>query len=189
VRHHIDRSDSLGLAHRPLHNLRARPQGRSLLRNASAIRTSPNLFKIRTSNTPRTPKGKPFEIPFFSFFCLKIFFGEYVSGTGRGTPGTLKGSAAGVGQRLAARKMGADLDSWIAKVRACEYLPENDLKQLCQMVFCVSAAPAGTCRRGHGGICGCLAAPRLPSRAVCRGGTLARANRGQARGWCLRCQC
>ena len=31
-------------------------------------------------------------------------------------------------------KMGADLDSWIAKVRACEYLPENDLKQLCQMV-------------------------------------------------------
>ena len=30
--------------------------------------------------------------------------------------------------------MGADLDSWIAKVRACEYLPENDLKQLCQMV-------------------------------------------------------
>jgi hypothetical protein len=34
--------------------------------------------------------------------------------------------------------MGADLDSWIAKVRACEYLPENDLKQLCQMVFSVS---------------------------------------------------
>ena len=32
--------------------------------------------------------------------------------------------------------MGADLDSWIAKVRACEYLPENDLKQLCQMVMC-----------------------------------------------------
>ena len=30
--------------------------------------------------------------------------------------------------------MGADLDSWIAKVRACEYLPENHLKQLCQMV-------------------------------------------------------
>mmetsp|Transcript_18954 Transcript_18954/g.29618 ORF Transcript_18954/g.29618 Transcript_18954/m.29618 type:complete len:236 (-) Transcript_18954:436-1143(-) len=30
--------------------------------------------------------------------------------------------------------MGADLDGWIAKVRACEYLPENDLKLLCQMV-------------------------------------------------------
>lgn len=30
--------------------------------------------------------------------------------------------------------MGADLDGWIAKVRTCEYLPENDLKQLCQMV-------------------------------------------------------
>ena len=30
--------------------------------------------------------------------------------------------------------MGADLDGWIAKVRACEYLPENHLKQLCQMV-------------------------------------------------------
>jgi hypothetical protein len=32
--------------------------------------------------------------------------------------------------------MGADLDGWIAKVRTCEYLPENDLKQLCQMVSC-----------------------------------------------------
>jgi len=30
--------------------------------------------------------------------------------------------------------MGADLDGWIAKVRSCEYLPENDLKMLCQMV-------------------------------------------------------
>jgi len=30
--------------------------------------------------------------------------------------------------------MGADLDAWIAKVRACEYLPENDLKLLCQRV-------------------------------------------------------
>mmetsp|Transcript_22775 Transcript_22775/g.54045 ORF Transcript_22775/g.54045 Transcript_22775/m.54045 type:complete len:311 (+) Transcript_22775:222-1154(+) len=30
--------------------------------------------------------------------------------------------------------MGADLDAWIAKVRACEYLPENDLKMLCQLV-------------------------------------------------------
>ncbi len=29
---------------------------------------------------------------------------------------------------------GADLDAWIAKVRQCEYLPENDLKLLCQMV-------------------------------------------------------
>ncbi|EKX51908.1 hypothetical protein GUITHDRAFT_84927 [Guillardia theta CCMP2712] len=30
--------------------------------------------------------------------------------------------------------MGVDLDKWIAKVRDCEYLPENDLKCLCQMV-------------------------------------------------------
>jgi len=43
--------------------------------------------------------------------------------------------------------MGADLDGWIAKVRSCEYLPENDLKQLCQMVrsthhSCYATIPA-----------------------------------------------
>ncbi len=32
------------------------------------------------------------------------------------------------------KEMGADLDAWIEKVRKCEYLPENDLKQLCSMV-------------------------------------------------------
>ena len=40
--------------------------------------------------------------------------------------------------------MGADLDGWIAKVRACEYLPENDLKQLCQLVrFSLLRLPIG----------------------------------------------
>ena len=28
----------------------------------------------------------------------------------------------------------ADLDSWIEIVRNCKYLPENDLKQLCDIV-------------------------------------------------------
>lgn len=28
----------------------------------------------------------------------------------------------------------ADLDSWIEIVRECKYLPENDLKQLCDLV-------------------------------------------------------
>jgi hypothetical protein len=85
-------------------------------------------------------KPSPFEKHFFLF---EEFFWvvRKESGTGRWTPGALQGAAAGVGQRLAARKMGADLDSWIAKVRACEYLPENDLKQLCQMVLCVSERP------------------------------------------------
>jgi hypothetical protein len=42
---------------------------------------------------------------------------------------------------------GADLDAWIAKVRQCEYLPENDLKTLCQMVsenLCKFLHPAYT---------------------------------------------
>eukprot|EP00961_Rhodomonas_salina_P012061 161754-Rhodomonas_salina.2 len=40
--------------------------------------------------------------------------------------------------------MGADLDAWIAKVRACEYLPENDLKMLCQLVR-IPARSAAMC--------------------------------------------
>jgi hypothetical protein len=49
--------------------------------------------------------------------------------------------------------MGVDLDSWIAKVRACEYLPENDLKTLCHMV-CAHPRSA-------------LLFWRVPSRAPC----------------------
>ncbi len=52
------------------------------------------------------------------------------------------------GKHREARTMGADLDSWIAKVRACEYLPENDLKQLCQMVMCPCIACGSPRRRG-----------------------------------------
>lgn len=40
----------------------------------------------------------------------------------------------GVSEADSCCAQGADLDAWIAKVRSCEYLPENDLKMLCQMV-------------------------------------------------------
>lgn len=32
-------------------------------------------------------------------------------------------------------KMGADLEKWIDIVKDCKYLPENDLKKLCEIVI------------------------------------------------------
>jgi len=73
------------------------------------------------------------------FFFLKRKKEQHSQGRRKGTRRAVSERAwrsAQSGQHRAARTMGADLDSWIAKVRACEYLPENDLKQLCQMVMC-----------------------------------------------------
>jgi hypothetical protein len=61
---------------------------------------------VHSVETPRTPKGKPFEIPFFSFFCLKIFFGEYVSGTGSRDSGNLEGLSSPSGTAVSRQEDG-----------------------------------------------------------------------------------
>jgi hypothetical protein len=37
------------------------------------------------------------------------------------------------------------LDEWLEKIKACEPLPENDLRQLCEMVRSSTARQQGCC--------------------------------------------